>query len=40
VGAVDSMVALISINRQFESYQRAMKLLDSITEKILSDNSR
>ena len=40
VGAVDSMVALISINRQFESYQRAMKLLDSVTEKILSDSSR
>ena len=40
VGAVDSMVALISINRQFESYQRAMKLLDSVTEKILSESSR
>ena len=40
VGAVDSMVALITINRQFESYQRAMKLLDSVTEKILSDSSR
>lgn len=40
VGAVDSMVALISINRQFESYQRAMKLLDSVTEKMLSDSAR
>jgi len=40
VGAVDSMVALININRQFESYQRAMKLLDSVTEKMLSDNAR
>jgi len=40
VGAVDSLVALIHINRQFESYQRAMKLLDSVTEKVLSDNAR
>lgn len=40
VGAVDSMVSLIAINRNFESYQRAMKLLDSVTEKMLSDNSR
>lgn len=40
ISAVDSMVALISLNRQFESYQRAMKLLDSITEKMLSDSSR
>lgn len=39
-GAVDSMVTLIHINRQFESYQRAMKLLDSVTEKMLSDNAR
>jgi len=40
VGAVDSMVALIAINRNFESYQRAMKLLDSVTEKMLSDSAR
>lgn len=40
VNAVDGMVALIHINRQFESYQRAMKLLDGVTEKMLSDASR
>ena len=39
-GAVESMITLISINHQFESYQRAMKLLDSVTEKIVSDSAR
>lgn len=40
VNAVDGMVALINLNRQFESYQRAMKLLDGVTEKMLADNAR
>lgn len=40
VSAVDSMVNLIALNRQFESYQRAMKLLDSATEKVISDSAR
>jgi flagellar basal-body rod protein FlgF len=40
VSPIDSMVALISINRLFESYERAMKLMDSMTEKMIADSSR
>ena len=40
VSPIDSMVALISINRQFESYQRAMKLMDGMTEKMINDSAR
>ena len=40
VSPIDSMVALISINRQFESYQRAMKLMDQMTEKMINDSAR
>ena len=40
VSPIDSMVALISINRQFEAYERAMKLMDTVTEKMLSDGAR
>jgi len=40
VSPIDSMLALISINRQFESYQRAMKLMDGMTEKMINDSAR
>jgi flagellar basal-body rod protein FlgF len=40
VSPIDSMVSLISINRQFETYERAMKLMDTVTEKMLSDGAR
>jgi len=40
VSPIDSMVSLISINRQFEAYQRAMKLMDAATEKIVADAGR
>ena len=40
VSPIDSMVQLISINRQFESYERAMKMMDSMTEKMLADSPR
>ena len=40
VSPIDSMVALITINRQFEAYERAMKMMDSITEKVIGDSSR
>jgi flagellar basal-body rod protein FlgF len=40
VSAIDRMISLISINRQFEAYERAMKLMDTVTEKMLSDGAR
>ncbi len=40
VSPIDSMLALISINRQFESHQRAMKLMDGITEKMINDSAK
>ncbi|HVO95010.1 MAG TPA: flagellar basal-body rod protein FlgF [Terriglobales bacterium] len=40
VGPVDGMISLVSINRQFEAYERAMKLMDSVTEKMVSDAAR
>jgi flagellar basal-body rod protein FlgG len=40
VSPIDSMVALITINRQFEAYERAMKMMDSITEKVIGDSTR
>jgi flagellar basal-body rod protein FlgF len=40
VSPIDGMVSLISLNRQFEAYERAMKLMDSVTERLLSDGAR
>ncbi|MGH7872193.1 MAG: flagellar basal-body rod protein FlgF [Candidatus Binatia bacterium] len=36
VSPVDGMISLISINRQFETYERAMRLMDSVTEKMVA----
>jgi flagellar basal-body rod protein FlgF len=40
VSPIENMVALITINRQFESCQRAMKLMDGMTEKMINDSAR
>jgi flagellar basal-body rod protein FlgF len=37
---IDGMIALITLNRQFEASQRAMTLMDSATQKMLSDGAR
>jgi flagellar basal-body rod protein FlgF len=36
VSPIDGMVSLIALNRQFEASQRAMTLMDSVTQKMLS----
>jgi len=36
VSPIDGMVGLITIQRQFEAYQRAMGLMDSATEKMIA----
>lgn len=40
VSPVQAMVALITIQRQFETYERAMKMMDSATERILAEATR
>lgn len=40
VSPIDGMVSLISINRQFEAYERAMKLMDSASERMIADAGR
>jgi flagellar basal-body rod protein FlgF len=40
VSPIDSMVAMITIQRQFESYERAMKLMDGATQKMIADAAR
>jgi flagellar basal-body rod protein FlgG len=37
VSAVESMVTLIDVQRQFEAYERAMKTMDGITEKLVNE---
>jgi len=37
VSPIDSMVSLITIQRQFEAYERAMALMDSVTQKMISE---
>jgi flagellar basal body rod protein FlgG len=37
---IDGMVSLITIHRLFESYERAMKLMDSATEKMIAEAGR
>ena len=39
VSPIDSMVSLITIQRQFEAYERAMGLMDSATEKMISSGA-
>ena len=40
VSTVDNMTALIAINRQFEAYQRVMKLMDAATDKMITEGAR
>jgi flagellar basal-body rod protein FlgF len=40
VSPIESMMVMVSVQRQFESYQRAIKLMDSVTEKMIGDSSR
>ena len=39
VSPIDNMVSLIVIQRQFEAYQRAMSLMDSVTQKMISEGA-
>jgi flagellar basal-body rod protein FlgF len=39
VSPIDSMVSLIAIQRQFEAYERAMGLMDSVTQKMIADGA-
>lgn len=40
VSPIDSMVSLITIQRQFDSYQKAMNLMDGATQKMIADAGR
>jgi len=40
VSPVDNMTSLIAINRQFEAYQRVIKLMDSATDKMIAEAAR
>jgi flagellar basal-body rod protein FlgF len=37
---IDGMISLITVHRLFESYERAMKLMDSATQRMISEASR
>jgi flagellar basal-body rod protein FlgG len=40
VNPIESMVALIDLQRQFEAYERAMRTMDSVTEKVVDQTGR
>ncbi len=40
VNPIERMVTLITIQRQFEAYERAMKMMDSVTSKMISEGAR
>jgi flagellar basal-body rod protein FlgF len=40
VSTIDSMISMITIQRQFEAYEKAMKLMDGATEKMIADAGR
>ena len=40
VSPIESMVALIDLQRQFEAYERAMRTMDSVTEKVVDQAGR
>ncbi len=39
VSSIEGMVSLIALNRQFEASQRAMTLMDSVTQKMISSGA-
>jgi flagellar basal-body rod protein FlgF len=40
VSPIDSMVSMIAIQRQFDAYERAMRLMDDATDKMITDAGR
>ena len=40
VSAIEEMVKLITLQRQFEAYERAMRMMDSATERLLTEAAR
>jgi flagellar basal-body rod protein FlgG len=40
VNPIESMVTLIDLQRQFEAYERAMRTMDSVTEKVVDQAGR
>jgi flagellar basal-body rod protein FlgF len=40
VNPIDGMVSLITTQRHYEAYERAMKLVDSVIQKVIADASR
>lgn len=40
VSPIESMVALIDLQRQFEAYERAMRTMDRVTEKVVDQAGR
>jgi flagellar basal-body rod protein FlgG len=40
VNPIEAMVTLISIQRNFEAYERAMRTMDSATQKMITDGAR
>jgi flagellar basal-body rod protein FlgG len=40
VNPIEAMVTLIDLQRQFEAYERAMRTMDSITEKVVNEVGR
>ena len=40
VNPIEAMVSLIDIQRQFEAYERAIRTMDSVTEKVVTEAGR
>ena len=40
VNPIAAMVTMITVQRQFEAYERAMKTMDSVTERLISEGAR
>lgn len=40
VSPIESMVSLIDVERQFEAYERAMKTMDGVTEKVVNETGK
>jgi flagellar basal-body rod protein FlgG len=40
VNPIETMITLITLNREFESYQRALRLMDDATVKMLNEGAR
>lgn len=40
VNPIEAMVSLIDIQRQFEAYERAIRTMDSVTEKVVNETGR